>query len=226
MIEKSITLSHPVDPELLERLRFYLPYLCDPILSLEIVSGARLKSVTPARRKVVVSLSRRWPTRCWANTKRADSEHLNPASRARRLRQSHGSLFLQPRHPPRTAERGPPDRLRPRSIRHGKPVPQNFKYFERECARMTLKQKPAGVCLSQPDSPDLMEHSDYANDQAGDIPGSPRRRPGDSISPRRFGGNARASGQTGGLSTLLPSFQTENDRRAGHDHHSGPVLPL
>ena len=40
MIEKSITLSHPVDPELLERLRFYLPYLCDPILSLEIVSGA------------------------------------------------------------------------------------------------------------------------------------------------------------------------------------------
>jgi hypothetical protein len=41
MTEKSITPSHPVDPELLERLRFYLPYLCDPILSLEVVPGAR-----------------------------------------------------------------------------------------------------------------------------------------------------------------------------------------
>ena len=40
MIEKSLALSQPVDPEVLERLRFYLPYLCDPILSLEIVSGA------------------------------------------------------------------------------------------------------------------------------------------------------------------------------------------
>ena len=35
MIEKSVTLSQPVDPELLKRLRFYLPYLCDPILSLK-----------------------------------------------------------------------------------------------------------------------------------------------------------------------------------------------
>jgi len=41
MIEKSLTIGHPADPELQERLRLYLPYLFDPIPSLEIVSGAR-----------------------------------------------------------------------------------------------------------------------------------------------------------------------------------------
>ena len=163
MIEKSITLSQPVDPELLERIRFFLPYLCDPILSLEIVSGAK-----PEIRYTCAEQSDSALIEAMAHAllgTQEKSEPLNPHPARAVFDNRTASCSCSHDILPELLSGDHLIAFGPGQYGMGNLFLKTFKYFERECYRMTLKQNPQEFVYPNLIPRDLMEHTDYANDQ-------------------------------------------------------------
>jgi hypothetical protein len=181
MIEKSVTLSHPVDSELLVRLRFYLPYLCDSIVSLEIVSGASPEIRYTCAEESSCALIEAMARALLGGPEQA--EHLNP---------HHARAVFDNRTAPCACSHDIlPELLSgdhliafgPGQYGMGNLFLKTFKYFERECARMTLKQNPQEFVYPNLIPRDLMEHSDYANDQGRGYTWFSPSAPGGPIEP-------------------------------------------
>ena len=155
MIEKSLVLDRSVDSAGLENLRFYLPYVCEWVLALEIVAGDRPE----------VRYS------C------ADEKHcagIEAMALALLDSQAGASLNLRPAFDNRAAacvclHDILPELLRddhliafgPGQYGMGNLFLKTFKYFERECYRMASLQKPEEFVYPNLIARDLMEHPDY-----------------------------------------------------------------
>ena len=185
MLEKSVTISHPADPELLERLRFYLPYLCDEILSLEIVSGAKpeIRYTCAEESDSVLIEAMVHALLGGQGESDTETEKLNP---------HHARAVFDNRTAPCACSHDIlPELLSgdhliafgPGQYGMGNLFLKTFKYFERECARMTLKQNPQEFVYPNLIPRDLMEHTDYANDQGRGYTWFTPSPPGDPIEP-------------------------------------------
>lgn len=162
MIAKSLTLNSAAAPDSLERLRLYLPYICEQVHDLKIVSSSEVHYTCPD----------------------TDSAHLIEAIAHALLGKESGAEFLEPL-PTRTVF---DDRSAPCSCAHdllpellagdhliafgpgqygmGHLFLKTFKYFERECCRMALKQSPQEFVYPNLIPKSLMEYPDYTTDQA------------------------------------------------------------
>ena len=183
MIEKSLTISQPVDPELLERLRFYLPYLCDPILSLEIVSGSSPEIRYTCAEESSSALIEAIAHALLGRQENPESEHLNP-HQAR-------AVFDNRTAPCSCSDDILPELLSgdhliafgPGQYGMGNLFLKTFKYFERECYRMTLKQNPQEFVYPNLIPRDLMEQPDYASREGAGFTWFTPSSPGDPLAP-------------------------------------------
>lgn len=165
MINKSITLSQPADPELLERLRFYLPYLCDQVLSLEIVSGSSPEIRYTCKEENSSALIEAIARALLGRQEKTDMEYLNPHQARAVFDNRTASCSCTHDILPELLSGDHLIPFGPGQYGMGNLFLQTFKYFERECYRMTLKQNPQEFVYPNLIPRDLMEYPDYADRQ-------------------------------------------------------------
>jgi hypothetical protein len=161
MIEKSLILSATATADALARLRFYLPYVCNQVLDLTIISKTEIRYTCKDADNVphIESIAQA------LLDDSTDSEFLD-------------SLQMRPVFDNRTApclckhdllpELLEGDHLiafGPGQYGMGHLFLKTFKYFERECYRMALKQSPEEFVYPNLIPRKLMQYPDYGTDQ-------------------------------------------------------------
>ena len=168
MIEKSLILS-PADPEALERLRFYLPYLCDPVMSLEIVPGSSPGIRYTCREENSSARIEAVARALLGQRKKMDAEILHPLQTR--------AVFDNRAAPCSCTRDILPELLDgehliffgPGQYGMGNLFLKTFKYFERECYRMALKQNPQEFVYPNLIPRDLIKYADYTTPQGSGL---------------------------------------------------------
>jgi hypothetical protein len=165
MIEKSVTLSRPAEPEALEQLRFYLPYLCDQVLNLEIVSDSRSEFRYTCREENSSSRIEAIARTLLGQQEKSDVEFLNQVQTRTAFDNRTAPCTCNHDILPELLNGGHLISFGPGQYGMGNLFLKTFKYFERECYRMTLKQNPQEFVYPNLIPRNLMESSDYTNSQ-------------------------------------------------------------